>query len=72
MKDHWSKHTEATNSGYIFGAKSKELLKAYFSYNLKPYFADGYRIKTYDIPDDLVINMGHEVAFPRPEKQLDI
>lgn len=62
-----TKHAQATHNGYVFGTKSKELLKAYFSYNLKPYFKDGYRIKTYEVQDDLVLDMGYEVAFPRPE-----
>lgn len=58
------KHTQAIYDGeYLFGARTKESLKAYFGYNLKHYFKQGYRIKTYEVPRYDVIDMGGEVAF---------
>ena len=58
-------HKEATRTGqYMFGTKSKLLLKAYFGFNLQPYFKLGYRIRTYEVPDSEVREMGVELAFP--------
>lgn len=48
----------------LYGCVSKEMLRAYFRGNFKPLFRDGYRIKRYKVPDDEIINMGIEVAFP--------
>lgn len=64
-KNRYNLHYDATRNGdHMFGTVNKELLKAYFGYNLKPYFKQGYRIKAYNVPDDKVLNMGNEVAFP--------
>lgn len=58
------RHQEAVTNGYMFGATSRDLLKTYFSYNLKFYFSQGFRVKVYIVPDDEVIKMGNEAAFP--------
>lgn len=52
------------NKKYLFGCPDKEMLKIYFGGSLKPYFELGYRIKRYKVPDDKVVHMGTEVAFP--------
>lgn len=49
---------------YMFGCTSKELLRAYFGGQFKEFFRQGYRIKRYKVPDDEVIDMIVEVAFP--------
>ena len=49
---------------YIFGCSSKEQLRLYFSGNFRPLFRQGFRIKRYHVPNDEVIEMGYEVAFP--------
>lgn len=49
---------------YIFGCSSKEQLRLYFNGNFRPLFKNGFRIKRYHVPDDEVIEMGYEVAFP--------
>lgn len=49
---------------YMFGCKSKEQLRAYFGGNFKVLFKNGYRIKRYYVPDDEIIDMQVEVAFP--------
>lgn len=60
----WVEHRKAIeNKNYVFGTKSKELLKAYFIYNLQYFFKQGYRIKTYNVPKHDVIDLGNEVAF---------
>lgn len=58
-------HMEAIKEhDHVFGTASKELLKAYFGYNLRDFFKQGFKIKTYEVPEDKVLNMGYEVAFP--------
>lgn len=52
------------NKKYIFGCKSKQQLRAYFSGNFKRLFKAGYRIKRYRVPDDEILDMTLEVAFP--------
>lgn len=49
---------------YMYGCSSKEMLRTYFGGNFKSYFQQGFRIKRYRVPDEEVINMGIEVAFP--------
>ncbi len=49
---------------YIFGCTSKQHLRAYFGGDFKPLFKAGYRIKRYKVPDDEVLHMVMEVAFP--------
>lgn len=49
---------------YMFGCSSKDGLRMYFRGNFKPLFQDGYRIKKYKVPDEEVLDMGAEVAFP--------
>src|SRR5688500_6928666 len=49
---------------YMFGCSSKEQLKRYFYGDFKVLFSQGFRIKRYKVPDDKVIDMGGEVAFP--------
>lgn len=49
---------------YLYGTSSKELLRAYFGGEFKALFKDGYRIKRYNVPDEEVIDLGVEVAFP--------
>jgi hypothetical protein len=64
-KDSHDRHMMAVrDSDHVFGTPSKELLKAYFGYSLKEFFRQGFRIHTYEVPDDKVIHMGYEVAFP--------
>lgn len=61
----WVKHEQAVkHKDHMFGASSKEMLKAYFGYKLKGFFQEGYKIKAYEVPEHEVINMGLEVAFP--------
>lgn len=63
---YFNEHCRALkDKNYVFGTKSKEFLKAYFRYNLKLYFKQGYKIKTYNVPDIDVIDLkaGGEVAF---------
>jgi hypothetical protein len=49
---------------YMYGCKSKEDLRMYFSGDFKSLFAQGFRIKRYKVPDEEVIDMAIEVAFP--------
>ena len=63
-KNKSKRHWEAVRKDYLFGAPSREALKSYFLYNLQGYFAQGYKIRVYDVPNDKVIHMGNEVAFP--------
>lgn len=49
---------------YLYGCKSKQQLRAYFGTNFKQLFKEGYRIKRYNIPDDEVLDITFEVAFP--------
>lgn len=63
-KNRAHRHWKAVYNDYLFGAPTKELLKAYFGYDLKRFFALGYKIKVYEVPSNLVIHMGNEVAFP--------
>lgn len=53
-----------SNKEYMYGCSSKQYLRAYFRSRFKPLFKEGYRIKRYNVPDDQVIDMGIEVAFP--------
>lgn len=53
-----------SDKSFLFGCPSKDMLRAYFGYRFKPLFASGYRIKKFDVPDDEVIKLGIEVAFP--------
>lgn len=52
------------NKEYLFGCSSKDQLRAYFGGNFKDLFKQGFRIKRYRVPDDEVLKMGLEVAFP--------
>lgn len=52
------------NKSMIFGCPSKEALRAYFAYSFQPLFKQGFRIKKYQVPDDEVIMLGVECAFP--------
>lgn len=52
------------DKSYIFGCSSKEQLRAYFDGTFKPLFAEGFRIKRYVVPDEEVVNMSTQVAFP--------
>ncbi len=49
---------------YLYGTDSKLALRAYFGGEFKALFKDGYRIKRYRVPDEEVIDLGVEVAFP--------
>ncbi len=53
-----------SDKSYLYGTSSKELLRAYFGGEFKRLFKDGYRIKRYKVPDDQVVDLGVEVAFP--------
>lgn len=58
------RYKEAHALHMVFGCKTKEALRGYFMYHFKSYFAAGYRIHTYNVPDRDVIDLGIEVAFP--------
>ena len=64
--EHYSdiKLSTRVSNKYLYGASSKEMLKAYFRYNLQHYFKKGYRIKSYEVPKKFVIDFGPELAFP--------
>jgi hypothetical protein len=49
---------------YMYGCSSKEALRIYFGGNFKPLFKQGFRIKRYKVPDNEIVDMGIEVAFP--------
>lgn len=49
---------------YLYGCASKQQLRAYFGNNFKALFKQGYRIKRYKVPDEEVIDIVVEVAFP--------
>lgn len=49
---------------YLFGCSSKENLRIYFGGSFKELFKQGYRIKRYKVPDNKIIDLGIEVAFP--------
>lgn len=49
---------------YLYGTDSKAALRAYFGGSFKELFKAGYRIKRYRVPDDEVVFLGVEVAFP--------
>jgi hypothetical protein len=53
-----------SDRAYIYGCPTKETLRAYFGFRFKELFASGYRIKKYQVPDELVLNAGIECAFP--------
>ncbi len=53
-----------SDMSYMYGCSSKEALRIYFGGNFKPLFKQGFRIKRYNVPDDQVIDMQIEVAFP--------
>lgn len=57
-------HTAHSKKKYMYGCKSKEQLRAYFGGNFKLLFKNGYRIKRYSVPDEEVLDMVVEVAFP--------
>lgn len=58
----WEKaHSDKT---MLFGCPSKRILRIYFGYRFKYLFANGYRIRKYNVPDTEVINIGNECAFP--------
>jgi hypothetical protein len=61
-QDGWVK--SHSKKEYLFGCASKETLRTYFRGNFKSLFKEGYRIKRYKVPDEEVIDMGVEVAFP--------
>lgn len=60
--DNWSK--AHSDKKYMYGCKSKDQLRAYFGGNFKDLFKEGFRIKRYRVPDEEVIDMQIEVAFP--------
>jgi hypothetical protein len=60
--DNWLKAHRRKD--YIFGCSSKLQLRAYFNNDFKHLFKAGYRIKRYPVPDEEVIDMYKEVAFP--------
>ncbi len=49
---------------YMYGCKSKEQLRMYFGGEFKSLFKEGFRIKRYRVPDDEIIDIELEVAFP--------
>lgn len=49
---------------YMYGCKSKKDLRIYFGGDFKSLFAQGFRIKRYKVPDDEIIDIELEVAFP--------
>jgi hypothetical protein len=49
---------------YIYGCSSKKQLRAYFTIHFKQLFKEGYRIKRYKVPDEEVVDIVVEVAFP--------
>lgn len=49
---------------YMYGCKSKEDLRLYFGGDFKSLFSQGFRIKRYRVPDDEIIDIEIEVAFP--------
>lgn len=49
---------------YLYGCTSKEQLRTYFGTCFKELFKQGYRIKRYKVPDEEVIDIVVEVAFP--------
>ena len=49
---------------YMYGCKSKKQLRAYFGTHWKQLFKEGYRIKRYYVPDEEVLDIVLEVAFP--------
>lgn len=61
MSHHWD---AVKNQDHIFGCPSKEMLRVYFGYRFKHMFCEGYRIRTYNVPDNEVLLMGVECAFP--------
>lgn len=64
-KEYSSNWDKAHNSKkYMFGCASKQHLRAYFGGEFKTLFKSGYRIKRYKVPDEEVLDMGLEVAFP--------
>lgn len=61
-----NKNRELAHScnGYLFGCHSRKNLKRYFNGNLKPLFKQGFRVKIYRVPDEEIIDIGIELAFP--------
>lgn len=53
-----------SDNKYMYGCSSKQNLRIYFGGDFKSFFSQGFRIKRYKVPDDEVIDMGIEVAFP--------
>lgn len=60
--DLWQKCHESKQ--WMFGCRSKDQLRAYFGGNFKYLFKEGYRIKRYRVPDEEVVDLIVEVAFP--------
>lgn len=60
--DKWSK--AHSDKSYMYGCSSKENLRIYFGGSFKQLFKQGFRIKRYRVPDEEVLDMGIEVAFP--------
>lgn len=61
VENYWKVHKDKQ---YIYGCTSKEQLRLYFYGDFKVLFKQGFRIKRYNVPDQEVISLGHEVAFP--------
>ena len=64
MNNRWYLEQSGKRKKYLFGCPSKECLRAYFGGHFKPLFQEGYRVKRYKVPDEEVVKMGIEVAFP--------
>jgi hypothetical protein len=52
------------DNSLMYGCPSKELLRAYFCGDFKSLFKIGFRIKRYVVPDNEIIDIVTEVAFP--------
>lgn len=63
--EHFNNYDAAhRNKEYIYGCKNKEQLKRYFFGDFKILFSQGFRVKRYKVPDEEVLDLGQEVAFP--------
>ncbi len=49
---------------YMYGCITKEQLRLYFYGDFKILFKQGFRIKRYNVPDNHIVDLGTEVAFP--------
>lgn len=64
-KEHYANyHIAHRHRKYIYGCSSKEQLKRYFYGDFKILFSQGFRVKRYKVPDDQILDLGNEVAFP--------